>query len=135
MFLKDFDLTFANLFSGVRHDSGDPIEWGDKMIAHYKKLGIDPAAKTLLFSDSLDFEKATKIYEYFNGKTKVSFGIGTYLSNDCGIEPLNIVMKMTECNGYPVCKLSNCNGKVMCKDDQYVDYLKRCIEWRLRYGK
>ena len=135
LFLKDFDLTFANLFSGVRHDSGDPIEWGDKMIAHYKKLGIDPTAKTLLFSDSLDFEKATKIYEYFNGKTKVSFGIGTYLSNDCGIEPLNIVMKMTECNGYPVCKLSNCNGKVMCKDDQYVDYLKRCIEWRLRYEK
>ena len=135
LFLKDFDLTFANLFSGVRHDSGDPIEWGDKMIAHYKKLGIDPTTKTLLFSDSLDFEKATKIYDYFNGKTKVSFGIGTYLSNDCGIEPLNIVMKMTECNGYPVCKLSNCNGKVMCKNEEYIDYLKRCIDWRLRHNK
>ena len=77
-FLKDFQLTFATLFSGVRHDSGDPYEWGEKMIAHYKKLGINPKTKTLLFSDSLDLERATAINKYFRGKAMVAFGIGTY---------------------------------------------------------
>lgn len=132
-FLKDFQLTYATLFSGVRHDSGDPIEWGDKMIEHYKSLGIDPKTKTLLFSDSLDFEKADKIFRHFSGKTKVAFGIGTYISNDTDMEPLNIVMKVTECNGLPVAKLSDCEGKNMCKDPEYIDYLKRTIIWRLTH--
>lgn len=132
-FLKDFQLTYATLFSGVRHDSGDPFEWGDKMIEHYKSLGIDPTTKTLLFSDSLNFEKADKIFRHFSGKTKVAFGIGTYISNDTDMEPLNIVMKVTECNGLPVAKLSDCEGKNMCKDPEYVDYLKRTINWRLTH--
>ena len=130
-FLKDFDLTYANLFSGVRHDSGDPIEWGEKIIAKYEKLGIDPKLKTLLFSDSLNFERAFEIHHHFAGKVKVAFGIGTYFSNDTSKEPLNIVMKVTECNGGPVAKLSDSPGKVMCRDAQYVDYLKRCIDWRM----
>lgn len=79
-FLRDFRLTYATLFSGVRHDSGDPFVWGDKMIKHYETLGIDAKSKTLLFSDSLDFERATKLNEYFSGRAKVAFGIGTYLS-------------------------------------------------------
>lgn len=132
-FLKDFQLTYATLFSGVRHDSGDPIEWGDKMIEHYKSLGIDPTTKTLLFSDSLNFEKADKIFRRFSGKTKVAFGIGTYISNDTNMEPLNIVMKVTECNGLPVAKLSDCEGKNMCKDPEYIEYLKRTIIWRLTH--
>lgn len=132
-FLKDFQLTYATLFSGVRHDSGDPIEWGDKMIEHYKSLGIDPTTKTLLFSDSLNFEKADKIFRHFSSKTKVAFGIGTYISNDTDMEPLNIVMKVTECNGLPVAKLSDCEGKNMCKDPEYIDYLKRTIIWRLTH--
>lgn len=132
-FLKDFQLTYATLFSGVRHDSGDPIEWGDKMIEHYKSLGIDPTTKTLLFSDSLNFEKADKIFRRFSGKTKVAFGIGTYISNDTDMEPLNIVMKVTECNGLPVAKLSDCEGKNMCKDPEYIDYLKRTTIWRLTH--
>lgn len=135
VFLKDFDLTYANLFSGVRHDSGDPIKWGETLIAHYKKLGIDPKTKTLLFSDSLNFEKATAIKKHFDGQCKISFGIGTYLSCDTDVEPLNIVMKVTECDGRPVAKLSNNAGKTMCKDAEYVEYLKRCIDWRLRYEK
>ena len=135
LFLLDFDEKYATLFSGLRHDSGDPFIWGDKIIAHYKKLGIDPKTKTLLFSDSLNFEKATKIKKYFDGKCKVSFGIGTYLANDTNVKPLNIVMKITECNGRPVAKISDVEGKGMCRDTQYVDYLKRCIEWRLRYEK
>ena len=124
-FLKDFQLTFATLFSGVRHDSGDPIEWGEKMIAHYKALGIDPSGKTLLFSDSLNFEKADQIFRHFNGRAKVAFGIGTYLSNDTCVEPLNIVMKTTKCNGMDVAKVSDVEGKGMCKNPEYVDYLER----------
>jgi len=134
-FLLDFDERFATLFSGLRHDSGDPIAWGEKIIAHYKKLGIDPMTKTLLFSDSLDFEKATAIKRHFNGKCKISFGIGTYLANDTDVAPLNIVMKVTKCNGKPTAKLSDVDGKNMCRDDEYVSYLKRCIEWRLTHER
>ena len=134
-FLKDFDLTYATLFSGVRHDSGDPIEWGEKIIKHYKGLNIDPNTKTLLFSDSLNFEKATKIYNYFKDKCKVAFGIGTFLACDTFVKPLNIVMKVTECNGFPVAKISDCVGKGMCRDNTYVEYLNKCIEWRLTREK
>ena len=124
-FLRDFRLTYATLFSGVRHDSGDPFVWGDKMIKHYETLGIDAKSKTLLFSDSLDFERATKLNEYFSGRAKVAFGIGTYLSNDTDIPALNIVMKTTECNGMDVAKISDTPGKGMCKNPEYVEYLQR----------
>jgi len=131
-FLRDFDLTYATLFSGVRHDSGDPILWGEKMIEHYKRLNIDPKTKTLLFSDSLDFKRATDIKKHFDGKCKVAFGIGTYLSNPLPSK-LNVVMKVTEANGAPVAKLSDCEGKGMCRDDRYVEYLRRCIDWRIAH--
>jgi nicotinate phosphoribosyltransferase len=131
VFLKDFNLTFATLFSGVRHDSGDPYEWGEKIIAHYEKLGIDPKTKTLLFSDSLDFDRASALFYHFNGRINVAFGIGTYISNDTDVDPLNIVMKVTKCNGHDVAKISDTEGKGMCKNPDYVDYLKRTLEWRL----
>lgn len=130
-FLKDFQLTYATLFSGLRHDSGDPIEWGDKMIEHYKELEIDPKTKTLLFSDSLNFEKADKLYRYFKDKAKVAFGIGTYIANDTEVPALNIVMKTTACNGMDVAKISDTPGKGMCKNPDYVHYLQRCIDWRM----
>jgi nicotinate phosphoribosyltransferase len=134
-FLKDFQLTYSTLFSGVRHDSGDPIEWGEKMLAHYAKLGIDGRTKTLLFSDSLDFERADKIYNHFKGRAKVAFGIGTYLANDTDEKALNIVMKTTACNGQDVAKISDVEGKGMCKNPDYVHYLKRCIQWRMNHEK
>lgn len=130
-FLKDFQLTYSTLFSGVRHDSGDPYEWGDKMIRHYEELGIDPRTKTLLFSDSLDFERADALQKYFENRSKVAFGIGTYLSNDTCVPALNIVMKTTLCNGMDVAKISDTPGKGMCKNPAYVHYLKRCIAWRM----
>ena len=130
-FLRDFNLTFATLFSGVRHDSGDPIEWGEKMLEKYKKLGIDATTKTLLFSDSLNFEKANAIYDHFKDRCKVAFGIGTYLSNDTFKPALNIVMKVTRCNGQDVAKISDVEGKGMCKNEEYVDYLTRSIKWRM----
>lgn len=132
-FLKDFDLTYATLFSGVRHDSGEPIAWGEKIIGHYESLGIDPKTKLLLFSDSLNFAKATEIYNHFNGRAKIAFGIGTYLANDTSEKSLNIVMKVTECNGSPVAKLSDVEGKGMCRDSEYVDYLHRTISWRMNH--
>lgn len=132
-FLRDFDEEFATVFSGVRHDSGDPFEWGDKMIAHYKRLNIDPRTKTLLFSDSLNFEKATKLKRYFDGKAKVAFGIGTYIANDTDVPPLNIVMKTTLCNGGDVAKISDTPGKGMCKNPEYVEYLQRAINWRMTH--
>ncbi|MCQ2509112.1 MAG: nicotinate phosphoribosyltransferase [Lachnospiraceae bacterium] len=132
VFLKDFQLTYATLFTGVRHDSGDPFEWGDKMIAHYESLGINPKTKTLLFSDSLNFEKAHKLNEYFKGRSGVAFGIGTYISNDTIVPALNIVMKTTACNGMDVAKISDTPGKGMCKNPAYIEYLQRCIDWRLQ---
>lgn len=134
-FLLDFNKTYATLFNGVRHDSGDPIAWGDKMLTHYEKLGIDAKQKTLLFSDSLDFERATKIKKYFECRCKIAFGIGTFLSNDCGVPALNIVHKMVECNGAPVAKISDEPTKGMCRDNEYVNYLQRCIDWRLRHER
>ena len=134
-FLRDFQLTYATLFSGVRHDSGDPYEWGDKMIAHYNSLGINPRTKTLLFSDSLDFERATALYDYFKDRAKVAFGIGTFISNDTDEDALNIVMKTTKCNGMDVAKISDVAGKGMCKNPDYVDYLNRCIDYRMKNDK
>lgn len=132
-FLRDFQLTYATLFSGVRHDSGDPLDWGDKMLRHYRKLGIDAYGKTLLFSDSLNFREADRIYRHFQDRCKVAFGIGTYLTNDTCVPPLNIVMKTTRCNGQDVAKLSDVEGKGMCKNQDYVDYLRRTIDWRMQH--
>ena len=134
-FLRDFDKTYSTLFSGVRHDSGDPIEWGEKMIAHYEKMKIDPRTKTLLFSDSLDFKRADGIFRHFTGRAKVAFGIGTYLANDTDVPALNIVMKTTACNGQDVAKISDVAGKGMCKNEAYVSYLQRAIDWRMENEK
>lgn len=133
LFLKDFGLKYATLFSGVRHDSGDPIAWGEKILSHYDKLGINPATKTLLFSDSLNFEKATELRNHFCKRCNVSFGIGTYLANDTDVDPINIVMKLTKVNGLPVAKISDTPGKGICIDSGYVDYLNRTLEWRMTH--
>jgi len=130
----DMDYKFASSFKGVRNDSGDPIEWGENWIKHYEKLGINPKEKMLLFSNSLDFETADKLYRHFSGRIGVAFGIGTYLSNDTFVKPFNIVMKMTTCNGHPVAKISDDAGKGMCKSAEYVDYLNRTLDWRVQHS-
>jgi len=125
-FLSDFDMYFAKLFDGCRHDSGDPIEWCNKLIKHYRSMGIDPKTKTAVFSDGLNVDKARGIYGLFKDQINVSFGIGTNLTNDFGdhFEPLQIVIKMVECNGFPVAKISDSPGKNMCEDDNFIKYLK-----------
>lgn len=124
-FLRDFDLYFAKLYDGLRHDSGDPFEWGGKAIRHYEKLGIDPATRTLVFSDGLTLKRAAEIDTYFRDKAMISFGIGTHLTNNIpGCKAVNIVMKMTQSNGQPVAKISDSPGKGMCKNDTYLAWLK-----------
>ena len=124
-FLRDFDLYFAKLFDGLRHDSGDPLVWAEKAIAHYESLGIDPRSKTLVFSDGLDLPRALHIYRSLRGRIDVSFGIGTHFTCDIpGVEPMNIVLKMTACNGQPVAKISDTPGKMQCNDENFGRYLK-----------
>lgn len=124
-FLRDFDLYFAKLYDGVRHDSGDPLKWAYKVIDHYRSLKIDPRQKSLVFSDGLDFMTAVAIYNELHRDARVSFGIGTNLTNDFGDDALQIVIKMTQANGQPVAKISDSAGKGMCHDEQYLQYLKR----------
>ena len=127
-FLRDFDLYFAKLFDGLRHDSGDPYEWGDKAYAHYKKLKIDSKTKMLTFSDGLNLEKAWSLHNYFKDRFQVSFGIGTNLTNDMGQTALNIVLKLVECNGQSVAKLSDSPGKTMTDNDTFLAYLRQVFE-------
>lgn len=124
-FLGDFDLYFAKLFDGLRHDSGDPYEWGDKAYAHYKKLKIDSKTKMLTFSDGLNIEKAWALHQYFKDRFQVSFGIGTNLTNDMGQTALNIVLKLVECNGQSVAKISDSPGKTMTDNDTFLAYLRQ----------
>jgi nicotinate phosphoribosyltransferase len=124
-FLADFDLYFAKLFDGLRHDSGDPVVWGEKALAHYAKLRIDPHTKRLVFSDGLTVDRAIALYRHFADRVQLGFGIGTHLSNDLGLTPLNIVMKLTHANGQPVAKLSDSPGKTLCEDETFLAYLRQ----------
>jgi nicotinate phosphoribosyltransferase len=124
-FCRDFRLFFGNLYDGLRHDSGDPITWGERAIRLYEAFGIGPQSKTLVFSDGLTFDKILELYDHFRGRINTGFGIGTNLTNDLGYEPLNIVIKMVACNGRPVAKISDAPGKSMCEDPDYLENLAR----------
>ena len=127
-FLRDFDMYFCKLFDGARHDSGDPFTWGDRVLAHYETNRVDPRTKTLVFSDGLTIPRVMELYRHFEGRCNLSFGVGTNLTNDVGPDALNIVIKMTRCNGQPVAKLSDSPGKSMCDDPEYIAYLRRVFD-------
>ncbi len=127
-FLRDFDLFFCKLFDGARHDSGDPFQWGERMIEHYHAMRVDPRTKTLIFSDSLTVPRTIQLYQQFRGRCQLAFGIGTNLTNDLGYEPLQIVIKMIRCNDQPVAKLSDTPSKNMCEDEKYLAYLRQVFE-------
>jgi nicotinate phosphoribosyltransferase len=127
-FLRDFDLYFCKLFDGARHDSGDPFQWGERMLAHYVANRVDPLTKTLIFSDGLTVPRTIELYQQFRGRCQLAFGIGTNLTNDLGYEPLQIVIKMINCNGQPVAKLSDTPSKNMCEDEKYLAYLRQVFE-------
>jgi nicotinate phosphoribosyltransferase len=130
-FLNDFDLYFAKLFDGLRHDSGDPAQWGEKALAHYARLRIDARTKRLVFSDALTVPKALALYRHFADRVQTGFGIGTKLTNDTGIPALNIVMKMVRCNGQAVAKLSDTPGKSQCTDETFIAYLRQVFNHRV----
>ena len=127
-FLRDFDMYFCKLFDGARHDSGDPFEWGERMLAHFAKNRVDPKTKTLIFSDGLTVPRTIELYRQFKGRCQLAFGIGTNLTNDLGYEALQIVIKMIRCNGQPVAKLSDTPSKNMCDDEKYLAYLRQVFE-------
>ena len=127
-FLSDFDLYFAKLFDGLRHDSGDPYVWGEKALAHYEKLRIDAHTKRLVFSDGLDIPRALALYRHFGERTQLGFGIGTQLTNDMGLEPISIVMKLTHANGQPVAKISDSPGKTLCDNPTFLAYLRQVFD-------
>lgn len=127
-FLRDFDMYFCKLFDGARHDSGDPFQWGERMLAHYAANRVDPRTKTLIFSDALTVPRTIELYERFRGRCQLAFGIGTNLTNDLGYEPLQIVIKMIRCNDQPVAKLSDTPSKNMCEDERYLGYLRQVFD-------
>ncbi|WP_153109992.1 nicotinate phosphoribosyltransferase [Propionivibrio limicola] len=129
-FLADFDLYFAKLFDGLRHDSGDPFVWGEKAIAHYKSLNLEPKTKRLVFSDALTIPRAVELYQHFKGRVQTAFGIGTALTNDTPHAALNIVMKILSCNGQPVAKLSDSPGKTLCENETFLAYLRQVFNHR-----
>ena len=127
-FLRDFDLYFCKLFDGARHDSGDPFDWGERMLGHYIHNRVDPLTKTLIFSDALTIPRTIELYQRFKDRCRLAFGIGTNLTNDLGYEPLQIVIKMVRCNGQPVAKLSDTPSKNMCEDEKYLAYLRQVFD-------
>jgi nicotinate phosphoribosyltransferase len=131
-FLRDYDLYFCKLFDGARHDSGDPFHWGERMLDHYSRNRVDPRTKTLIFSDALTVPRIIELYQQFKGRAQLAFGIGTNLTNDLGDPPdhvpLQIVIKMTRCNGQPVAKLSDAPAKNMCDDEKYLAYLRQVFD-------
>ena len=124
-FLRDFDRYFCKLFDGARHDSGDPFQWAERLIAHYEANRVDPKTKTLVFSDALTFPLMAELYRRFRDRVRIAFGIGTNLTNDLGHAPIQIVLKMVRCNGQPVAKISDTPAKNMCEDEAYVRYLRQ----------
>jgi nicotinate phosphoribosyltransferase len=131
-FCRDFDCVLAESFSGLRHDSGDPFSWGEEAIELYRRCGIDPLSRTLIFSNSLDFPHMIEIYERFRGRVQMAFGIGTNLGNDVGIKALNIVIKMVRANGQPVAKISDEPAKSMCEDAEYLHKVAKVYGIALR---
>ena len=127
-FLRDFDMYFCKLFDGARHDSGDPVDWGERMIAHYERNRVDPKTKILVFSDALTIPKVIELFRRFDGRARLAFGVGTNLTNDLGYTPLQIVVKLVRCNGQPVAKLSDSPEKNMCDDAAYLAYLRQVFD-------
>lgn len=119
VFMRNFSKKHAMLFTSLRHDSGDPLQFTEKVIARYRELRVDPTIKYIIFSDGLDPERAIEIANYCKGRIGASFGIGTNFSNDVGngVRPMNIVMKLWKCKmtekerWHPCVKLSDVDGK------------------------
>lgn len=131
-FINSFDTFYAKLFDGVRQDSGEPEVFARKIIDHYKSLNIDPKSKTIVFSDNLNVDKAIALKIKFSNEIKCSFGIGTHFTNDVGVKPLNMVIKVVECevdgDWYPTLKLSDDSGKNTCISGEEIEIAKKILK-------
>lgn len=127
-FLKTFDKALATRYHGLRQDSGDPFEWTEKALAHYRRLGINPKEKRFVYSDRLSFEKAYQLYQRYQDQAKIDFGIGTYLTHDVGFKPLDIVIKLYHLNDKPVVKISDSPSKIICDNLDYLAKVKETFE-------
>jgi nicotinate phosphoribosyltransferase len=127
-FLKDLDQDLSKSYTGLRHDSGDPIVFGEKALAHYKQYNINTLDKTLVFSDGLDFHKAFNIFHHFKNQFQMVFGIGTNLTNDVGVKALNIVIKMVDCDHKSVAKISDEPTKAICEDEKFLKKLMKMFQ-------
>jgi nicotinate phosphoribosyltransferase len=127
-FLRDLDRNFANLLDGYRHDSGQPVKWTWKLVDRLQELGVDPATKSAVYSDALTLVTALALHRLVRHSVKPVFGIGTHLTNDFGRAPLNLVMKMVECNGRPVAKISDSPGKEMCENGDFLGHLRQVFQ-------
>lgn len=131
-FLNSFSLKQAKLFDGVRWDSGDPIAFTNKTIRFYEQNRIDPASKTIVYSDSLNIDRIREIREHVNGRIHDAYGIGTFLTNDVGATPINMVIKLTEVKDHPqkeflhAVKLSDVPGKNTGNADE-IELVKRTL--------
>ncbi|MEW5734364.1 MAG: nicotinate phosphoribosyltransferase [Thermodesulfobacteriota bacterium] len=123
-FLRNFDGYLARLFDGCRQDSGDPFAWTDRLLGHYRALGLDPGTKTAVYSDGLDVETMIRIHRHVAGRMRTAFGIGTNLTNDIGLAAQDIVIKMVSLNGRPTAKISDSPGKGMCDDETFLAYMR-----------
>lgn len=120
VFIREFSYELANLYQGLRQDSGDPLLWTQQALAMYAQFGLSAQDKTFVYSDRLTFPKAHEIYQRFKEVCRPTFGIGTYLTNDVGLEPLDIVIKLNRLNDMPVVKISDSPGKEVCDDQEYL---------------
>lgn len=124
-FIRDFDLYFAKLFDGLRHDSGCPFQFGTKAYNMYMALKVDPRTKSLTYSNSVNFELMVQLFLEFRDKFIVTFGLGKALSNSVdGVPSMDMVFKLIRVNDRPVAKISDDEGKGMCEDPSFVNYLK-----------
>jgi nicotinate phosphoribosyltransferase len=121
-FLRDFNGYDLSSWNGLRHDSGSPDNWMDKVVKHYWDKSENPFSKTYVFSDGLDVYEIMRLHNKYS-EYRTTFGWGTNLTNDVGITPLQIVIKMTKCKGKPVAKISDSSGKQMCNDQEYLKLL------------
>ena len=122
---------WLNYWTGVRVDSGDPVEIGDYVIDWWQRHGQDPSEKLMIFSDGLDTDEITRLHSHFHGRVGLGFGWGTLLTNDFrglapegGLDPFSLVCKVISANGRPTVKLSDNPNKAMGPEPE-VDRYKR----------
>lgn len=129
-FFRDMTAEQARVWKGLRQDSGDPIVFGEKAIAFYRKHGVDPTTKLIVFSDGLDMSAMLKIAKHFSGRIKVTFGWGTNLTNDLGLLALSLVIKVLEACGYDTVKLSDNLAKAIGKSES-VELFKKIFSYNV----